>query len=94
MQLTQTVKRQLETDSSFLTEMLKRYGRVEATVILEEEPGEVLITLLMSVPEIHRSVKQAVEEYFGANYVVPNVSLGCGKQLISFTISKGGMLCN
>lgn len=88
MQLTQKVKRQLETDKAFLTLMLKHHGRVEANVVLEEEPGEVLITLLMTDSDIQKAIKKAVEEFFGTNYLVSNLYISCGKRLITFTITK------
>ena len=88
MQLAQTIIRQLETDKTFLTLMLEHHGRVEANVVLDEEPGEVLITLLMKKSEICEAIKQAVKEFFGDGYLVSNASMRCGKRLITFTISK------
>lgn len=88
MQLTQTVKRQLEMDKDFLMPRLRVHGRTDATVLLDEEPGEVLITLLMTNEEICTAIKNAVKEVFGGEYTVTNIYMGCGKKLFTFKISK------
>ena len=88
MQLTQTVKRQLETDKDFLMPRLRVHGRADATVLLDEETGEVLITLLMTNDEICNAIKHAVKEVFGDKYMVSNIYMGCGKRLFTFKISK------
>ena len=67
MALKETVKRQLETDKEFLASMLRLHKRADATVLIDEEPGEVLITLLMTNHEILKAIKKAVEEVFGVN---------------------------
>ena len=88
MTLKETIKRQLETDKDFLTSKLRLQRRADATVLLDEEPGEVLITLLMTNHEIQQAIKKAVEEVFGVNCLVSNIYMGCGKRLITFTITK------
>lgn len=88
MALKETVKRQLETDKEFLASMLRLHKRADATVLIDEEPGEVLITLLMTNHEILKAIKKAVEEVFGVNCLVSNIYMGCGKRLITFTITK------
>ena len=88
MQLAQRVKRQLEADSFFLTSMLSQHGKVDATVVLEEEPEKVLITLLMKDSEVKEAVEQAVGEFFGSNYSVDKVLLNNGRKFIIFTIVR------
>ena len=88
MQLTQTVKRQLETDKDFLMPRLRQRGRADATVLLDEEAGEVLITLLMTNEEIRIAIRDAVKEVFGGEYMVSDIYMGCGKRLFTFKISK------
>ena len=88
MQLTKTIKRQLETDMEFLTSRLRQTGRAKPTVLLDEDSGEVLITLLMTNEEICIAIRNAVKEVFGDEYMVSDIYMGCGKRLFTFKISK------
>lgn len=87
-QLCQTVVRDLEADKAFLLTMVSLTGKVTSTVTLREEPGEVLITLLVGDKEIEQAVREAVEEVFGKEYTVSDVYTSCGKRMIHFELSK------
>ena len=87
-QLTQTLARDLEADKAFLLTMLDIQGRVGSSVELKEEPGEILITILMKDNEIEEAVKEAVKNVLGKNFSANDVSVTCGGRLISFSIFR------
>lgn len=87
-QLAKTLVRDMEADMGFLLTMLDLQGRVASSVELKEEPGEILITILMKDQEVEEAVKEAVEHLFGKNFSVSDVSVACGGRLINFTICR------
>ena len=62
--LAETLVRHLKSCSSDVIKALEHGVKVDLTVKLKEEPGEILITLLMNQKEIEDSVKEAVAEVF------------------------------
>lgn len=88
-QLTRTVVRYLESEKVSLLTLLNLYGSVTTSVTLQEEPGEMLITLLMKDEEIEQAVTEAVKEVFGAEYEVSDICLGNHRRIIFFALAKG-----
>ena len=86
--LAQTLARDMGADKTFLLTMLYMRGRVGSSVELKEEPGEILITILMKDQEVAEAVKEAVKNVFGNNFSAQDISVTCGGRLISFTIVR------
>ena len=88
MVLKDEVKRQLESTNCYLKSMLENHRSVNAVVLLEEEPGDELITMLMTNFQIQSSIERAVKEFYGDRYKVSEICITCGKKLITFKITK------
>lgn len=87
-ELCQTVARDLEEDKAFLLTMISLTGKVTSTITLQEEPGEMLITLLIKDNEIEQAVIEATKEVFGKEYAASNIYTSCGRRMIHFELSK------
>lgn len=86
--LTRTVKRDLGKDKAWMLAMLSTLGKLSTSVELHEEPGEIVITLLMNQAEIEQAVKDAVKDVLGTGFEVSDVSVTCGGRLIKFSITN------
>ncbi len=91
MQLTKTLVRDFEKDKQWLMAMLSNIQRLNTSVQLREEPGEILITLLMKQEEIETAVVQATKEVFGNRVTVSDISVCNGGRIINLTFSNN---CN
>ena len=85
--LTNTIVRFLESDKA-LQAKFSEEGKAECKIQLQEEPGEVLITLLMSENDIEMATEEAVKQVFGMNTTVSDFSVCCGKKVITFTVAR------
>ena len=85
--MTNTIVRHLEMDKA-LQAKLSEEKNAECKIQLQEEPGEVLITLLMSENDIEMATEKAVKQVFGTNTSVSDFSVCCGKKVIAFTVTR------
>ena len=86
LRLTTTLVRELKKDKQWILTMLSHAEILTISVELRNEPGEILITLLMKQPEIEKAVHEATKEVFGGNVIATNISVESGGKVIKITL--------
>lgn len=83
--LKETIARHVESEKKEILKELENKDECYCAIGLRWEPGEVLITLMMSDEEIERDAKEAVKEVFEGRDIM-NMFISRSRTIISFTI--------
>lgn len=87
MQLTRTIVKELEKDKKWIQAILSNIDRLAILINIGEEPGEIIITLLMKDEEIERAVVEATKKVLGNNVKVSEVSVSSDGSTIRFLLN-------
>ena len=82
----ETLERKILEDEKLVDEVRKK-READCKIQLDEEPGEILITLLMKLPDIFDGVKAATKKVFGNNARASEITLRNYRSEIYFRIS-------
>lgn len=88
MFLTNTLVREMKAKSEEVRKKVMEGKNYPVRIELIEEPGEILITLMMKKDQIEEAVKEAVEEVMlpEKNFKVKDI--GYGSNFIWFTVTS------
>lgn len=83
--LKRTFARHLESQKEEIRKELDKKDECYFAIKLHWEPGEVLITLMMSDEEIEKEAKEAVSEVFEGRDVM-DIFISRSREIVTFTI--------
>ena len=88
MQLERKLVKELKKDKQWIFAMLSNVNRLAILIGLQEEAGEVVITLLMKDEEIEEAVIKAAKEALGDTVKVSKVSVTSDGKTIRFLMEN------